>query len=340
MLERKYFFGAAWKAFLDKPLFGHGLETFGLVFTQFRDPEHAFTLEASRTSSVHSVPLAMLSSGGIILGVAYLVFLIFVSWKAVQVLRAGDGQGWSKAVAITWFCFLVQSTVSVEHVALLLANFVVAGLVVAEAAGLSRGVAAEPVKSARDRRRRKQKTQQVNGYVVGGALILLVISLIFSTRLFRASGSFLDGNRALYVNNDLQGGLEAMERAVSLAPWEPVYRFQYAEALAATESVEEAANEAFRSAVDGNYPAAISIQSSVILARAGRFDDAAKIITRSVALDPYARALRLESESILRQIADAATQLGDSDAGRFSRAADQLIVEAEELGIDLSAVAG
>jgi hypothetical protein len=42
----------------------------------------------------------------------------------------------------------------------------------------------------------------------------------------------------------------------------------------------------------------------------------------------------------LRQIADAASQLGDSDAGRFTQVADQLIFEAEELGIDLSSIAG
>jgi Tfp pilus assembly protein PilF len=135
-LERGDMYRTVWTIFRDHPLVGSGLETFGILFPSARPASHATNLESWLSSSAHSVPLGMFSNGGVVLGLAYLLFVGMTALVLFRCLRATPAaeRGLAGAVGAAWLAFQVQSLVSTENVTLFAFHFILSGLIMALAA--------------------------------------------------------------------------------------------------------------------------------------------------------------------------------------------------------------
>jgi len=307
-IERGDFYRAAWSLFKDKPLFGGGLENFGFDFPRFRPEGHAISLENSRTSSVHSIPLAMLSSGGIVLGGAYLAFVSVVSARFVQSCRRS---GWLSPKAfwlgVLWLGVNLQSLVSIEHVSLYLQFFLVASVVEIHSRrerlvhGIGRSRSNDPRKSV---------------HLVGGIALAALLSIPLS-RPFRANSLVLDATFAINRGESFESALEKYRQAVDLSPWDLYYRYELGFILTQSGNLVEGAEVLKRAAEDANYLASYALPAAAALAQNSQLEESAQVLMKAVENDPYAPSLRSQSADFLTQMGDAYVDIGDLEQARI-----------------------
>jgi O-antigen ligase len=136
LVERPDFWATALRIWQDHPLVGTGLDTYSQFFLAYRPVSHAMIEGAGTADAPHSVPLAMLSNGGILLAGAYVGFVVSVGIALVRGVVRGDDQtrktlaGWGGV----WIGYQVQSLVSFDVPPLAVLHFVSAGIIVAVAA--------------------------------------------------------------------------------------------------------------------------------------------------------------------------------------------------------------
>jgi hypothetical protein len=205
-VQRTEFWSVGWDMFLRKPVLGHGLESFGDWFTRLRSAGHAVDHEALLTDSVHSVPLGILTGGGILVGLPYLAMLVLTATAAARSWR--DRTDWESrlltgVLTLMWVGYVLQSLVSVDVPSLALYGWVSAGLLVARGC---RSVGPGAVGSSR-------RALQVGAVLLVGVLV--------------AAGPLLGPLRAdfaahrgqvAYSEADFDSALLEVERAASLQP--------------------------------------------------------------------------------------------------------------------------
>ena len=124
---RTWYWRAALTMFGRNPLIGVGLDSYNVYWFRDRPIEVPRQLGgAAFTDSAHSVPLQHLAEGGLLLVLAYLAFVVVVAASLVRGLHTRDGEARLVLGGLggAWAAYQVQSLVSIDHVALLVLNFV------------------------------------------------------------------------------------------------------------------------------------------------------------------------------------------------------------------------
>lgn len=314
LVERGDFYRSAIRVFREDPVFGSGLETFGFFFTAFRDSSHAVLLEASRTTSVHSVQLGMFSNGGLILGISYLAL---VAWIMVRLVRRALGADksdlhetffWMGAV----LAIQLQSSVSVEHIALYPLYFVLYGC------ALAHSRSAEPSRRTKKLRVQLELLPSIFGTVI--AVSLLVVTL----RPIRAGMASMDGFEQL-VRGDGSSALRSFESATHLAPWEGLYWYQTSELYFQAGNAPKASEYAKVASAKTRYGSGIGAASVRAVLTNGEVEEARALALRYLASDPYAPQLRSSLVGLFDEVARAFESQGDSEmAERSSSIAREL----------------
>lgn len=301
-VERGDFYRAARDVFKSNPIVGSGIETFGFVFTEYRPAGHAFRLEGSRTSSVHSVPLGMFANGGLLLGLTYLTIFLVTLIALVRYIRKAprNGQLIPLAVGSAWLASHVQGLVSVEHVALLSTQFILTGAVWASIRQSSPNRKSSPRLSA--------GALMALGLGVVGAT---AVSAVFLAAPLRANVSAREGLVAAYTNGDGALALEKLSHAVDLAGWEPLYRIQKVEVLVALGRVDEAALEASKAIELSRYNPAIGVSLARVVASAGDYALASEYVEKTIGSDPLAPGLKKQAGAFFVELGSVYMDGGD-----------------------------
>lgn len=226
--QRFHFWDAALAIFAEQPLLGSGLDTYGDLFLSERSAEGAVRYGLERNEAPHSVPLGMLSNGGIVLALAYLAFVAVVAVILVRGLRRLEG-GERLALAAfggAWLGYQVQALVSfdVPPVALVHHTMAAAIVILGLGAEATRTVQLPGAADARRRRRRRGGGASGADLAVVAVVVAMALGLsVLATRPMRAeltvgsAADLLDAGR----------GPEALQRlrtGIDLAPWEPSYK--------------------------------------------------------------------------------------------------------------------
>lgn len=228
---RKVYWRTAVTMFAEHPLTGVGLDRYGGYFFEYR-PDAAVRLLGLQfnVDEAHSVPLAMFAEGGILLGLAYLAFVVLVGSALIQGLRRWDGDRRLLLAAVggAWLAYQVQSVVSIDVPVLALSHWLLAGavLVVAESAELV--PIRVPGLESKERRRGKTRAGMVRRREIAGrfATALAVLSIVglvvFASVLLRADAAL---KSALLAERAGVDGIAAenASRTVELMPWWPKY---------------------------------------------------------------------------------------------------------------------
>ena len=310
LIERGDFYRSGLSVLRTNPIFGSGLDTFGLFFTKYRPEGHALRLENSRTSSVHSVHLGMFSNGGLVLGVVFLLLFLFTAIRWVRVMRSAQGSMRELAIVIgsIWIASHVQSLVSVEHVALLSLLFISTGLVWTLDPNSKEKTRERAIVNRERRRRPRVVLNHRMTFALAG--ILGITSASFLATPYRANQQYRSALVSAYVENDLARSIGMLKSASALASWQSIYHAQLAELLMVSGDVDAAAQAATRALEVSEYYPGFGVGLAQITANSGRLDQAVSQIELVVANDPYARGLRISASNTLRGISNIYAQQG------------------------------
>ena len=146
---RGHYWHAGLQMAQDHPIFGVGIDTYGDWFRRSRSAASMVDPgPGTVTNSAHNVPIDILSGGGYPIIAAYIAILTFVFIAIVKVTkRKRTFDGVFVALASAWFCYQVQSIISINQIGLAIWGWVLSGAVIAYEVA-TRGVVAEeaPIK--------------------------------------------------------------------------------------------------------------------------------------------------------------------------------------------------
>ena len=221
------------KMLRDNPLVGTGLETYYSYFSPLRPVAHAVRWEGLVSDNVHSVPLGMFSSGGLLLGLTYLALLGVIGAYAARALRRSSGseQVMIGAVLGGWVAYQIQSSISIDVPGLAYTQWVLAGVLLAR--GITEDLRVVPLPwtkplSARARRSTRARTSTpLQRRLAGGLLgVVLIVTLGPLTGPLRADMAYRAAQVDLLAGK-LQESYDHMQQVVGLEP----RNGQYAETL-------------------------------------------------------------------------------------------------------------
>lgn len=234
---RGFYWDGAATMFSRHPLLGVGLDHYGAYWREVRsDAATRFLGGTSYSDAAHSVPLQMLAQGGLVLGLAYVAFLITIGVALLQGLRRLEGSArlLLGAVGGSWVAYVVSSAVSIDQVPLLVVEFVAASAVVAVAGLGWREVrlpgalsVVEPARARRGRaparpRERERRWSSSDLWLAGGVGIVLLTLLWFSMTPMRANAAARQGDVALSQGKG-NAAVDAYRQASDLLPGEGTY---------------------------------------------------------------------------------------------------------------------
>ncbi|HEV2124111.1 MAG TPA: O-antigen ligase family protein, partial [Chloroflexota bacterium] len=290
---RVYFYDAAFRIIRDNPVLGTGLDTYGNVFTQYQPVGHARQFTHEIPDEVHSVPLGMFVSGGLVLGLAYLAVVAYVGWRIVVGYRQADrGRRWRlTTVASLWLGYQVQSIVSIDEPPLAALHWVTAGLAI----GFVDSPDTQTWKLPWVKRGRGKKAARRRSPVTAALTVVVLIAALAGawvvTRPFRAdlaagyavavAAGAADEPRAYPV------AYEAFEEAQRLAPWEAAYWFFESEARYAAGDLEGAFRAQARAAELRPGQPLYALNTAQVAAQLENHEAAAEWFLTAVENDPH-----------------------------------------------------
>ena len=310
---RGWFWEAAFAAWREAPWLGVGLENFTPAWLRERSVTAIRGLGGEDvTSAAHSVPLHLLTTGGLLLFLAYVAFVGVTACALVAGLRRLHGRERLLLGALggCWAAYQVQSFVSIDQVPLLVAHFVLAGSILVAAGWASTREVALPGATApaapRRRGRAPQTARQRRVSATDRALVALValcaLGVAWMALLpLRADVAARSGDVAVR-NGDGTPGLMAYRTATDLLPGQPRYWQRLGELLLTAEQPAQAL-AAFRRGMEADPNDAEVVRGAARAAEAAGDAEAAAAYHRAaLGLHPYSpRTVRAAAQFELQR---------------------------------------
>lgn len=119
--------------FLSRPLTGVGLDSYGDYFREFRNVQYPLRFGFQITSdNAHNVPIQLLSTGGIFVGLSYIFLLLFIFWNGVILLKKSQRNEifLNSGIFGAWISYTAQSIISIDNVGLTIWGWLLGGTVI------------------------------------------------------------------------------------------------------------------------------------------------------------------------------------------------------------------
>lgn len=235
LLFRRFYWSAAYRMFLSDPLTGVGMDHYSAYYRAFKPADTREVVELAQSSdAAHNVVLSMLSSGGLLLGLAYVAVVVSTGWLLWRSWRhAQDGPYRLLVAAIggTWLAYQAQSMFSIDVPPLAVLHWGTIGmiLVVADPQG---GTATPPWGRGKGGANTAPRVQVVSSMAVAVLAVPLVWVALIPLRADLAAGTATDAKGPAAV--------DAAVRATEMWPLEGRYWFLRGRALVAEGRLERA----------------------------------------------------------------------------------------------------
>lgn len=218
---RLWYWEAAMNMFSASPLTGVGFGMYPSMYTVYRSVESVQDLPTGIVADdAHSLPLNMLAEGGVLLGLAYGLFLVTIGIALVTALRRleGDDRLLAGAIGGAWVAYQGQSLISIDVPGLMPWNYILAALLVILSRSTSRKViqvGGPAGKSGGLERSRKQQRRLRYALVAAALVALPAVWVAFQP--VRADILAHQGMAAL-DNQDFDGAVALLEEAHTMFP--------------------------------------------------------------------------------------------------------------------------
>ncbi len=131
---RGYYWRAGISMLQDNLWFGVGLDNYGTFFKQYREVGYPLKYGYSLTSTnAHNVFIQHFATGGLFVGIAYLMLTVFIFWRGLKSMKyfQGDERFFRSVFFIAWLAFQGQSLISIDNIGISIWGWVLGGVVVA-----------------------------------------------------------------------------------------------------------------------------------------------------------------------------------------------------------------
>ena len=153
--DRGYDWRAAWHMFTSHPWFGVGIDRYGGNFFKYRDAKYPLIYGYQQSvNNSHNIFLEFLATGGIFVGLAYTLFIIFIGWRAYRFWQNCHANNQILALGLIsgWIVYVAQSFISVDNICVSIWGWLLSGVIVGLSFDKGSAVAGE-VKAQRYRPR-------------------------------------------------------------------------------------------------------------------------------------------------------------------------------------------
>ncbi len=176
------FWHAGWLMFLNHPLTGVGLDSYGNWYMHYRTLVAATRPGPEVTSTAaHNLFLDFGANGGILLISVYLVLNAMVLISIIRVFRRSKevGVGFT-SISLAWIAYLAQSVISINYIAIAVWGWLFAGLVVGYERSTSSIIHADSkaLQSAKWELTKKKKKKDSQNIKVGSQSGLIFVSCV------------------------------------------------------------------------------------------------------------------------------------------------------------------
>ena len=148
---RGYYWRAAVEMFKHHPIFGVGIDSYGLYFKQYREPQYSLNYGFTITSTnAHNTFLQFFATGGFIVGITYLIFILSILVIALKKLKSTTGSDFVFYAGIlgAWVAYQAQSVISIDNIGISIWNWILSGFLVGLAVDWDKILADSSNKSA------------------------------------------------------------------------------------------------------------------------------------------------------------------------------------------------
>ena len=318
LLEREHFWSVAIDVGLDHPVLGTGPDTFHNEFLPRRSAEHAAIPASRNAGAAHDVPLQLFAGGGLLVLLPYLAFVALVAVRLAQGLRRLDDPGRRTllaALGAAWIGYQVQSLVSIDKPAAVVASFVLSAAVLVVAAPLRWKEVVLPGGG-----RPVLDVPPATWVVTAAAVVAGLVGLWFALVPQRADLANEKGVR-VGKRGDLAAAEVELERARRLAPWEARYVFDLVRLRQITGDADGAIAEAEAGARLEPGDSSYALFAARTAGAAGRFELASEWFDEALRRDPYGL-------DVLEAAAEHEARNGDPE--RAAALADRLLAVTEQ----------
>jgi len=130
---RGYYWNAGIEMFKANPLFGVGLDRYGAFFKEYREVSYPLTYGYQITSTnAHNTFIQFFATGGIFLGVIYLVLNGYILKRAILALKMTSGNNRTLVAGVfsAWIAYHAQSLISIDNIGISVWGWVLGGSIV------------------------------------------------------------------------------------------------------------------------------------------------------------------------------------------------------------------
>jgi tetratricopeptide (TPR) repeat protein len=174
--------------FQNNILFGVGLDNYGSFFKQYREVGYPLKYGYGLTSTnAHNVFIQQFATGGIFVGISYVLITLFVFWCGIKSLRKfkGEDRNTLAVFFIAWLAFQGQSVISIDNIGISIWGWVLAGVIV----GLSLENSGSYLPKEKLKESRQLKKQEISMLQPITSVALSVLTIILVVFLYRGESA-------------------------------------------------------------------------------------------------------------------------------------------------------
>jgi len=182
---RGFYWRAGIEMFKHNLLTGVGVDRYGAYFMQYREVGYPLSYGFDITSSnAHNTFIQFFATGGILLGLSYLILITWIFTRAIKGLRklTGNNKLILAGLLSSWIAFQAQSFVSIDNLGISIWGWVLGGAII----GVS---SLDPNQAVEKRSLLKNRPTEINLIRVSSSGISILLAILLVTFLFRAENN-------------------------------------------------------------------------------------------------------------------------------------------------------
>ncbi len=130
---RGFYWRAAIEMFKNHPSLGVGIDNYGSFFKQYRETQYSLNYGFGISSTnAHNVYLQYFATGGLFVGISYLLLQLLIANRAWVLLKNSNGDSRDKAIILvaSWVAFQAQSLISIDNLGLSNWGWIIGGAII------------------------------------------------------------------------------------------------------------------------------------------------------------------------------------------------------------------
>jgi len=222
---RGFYWRAGISMFRDNILTGVGIERYGANFKLYRELDYPLRYGFDITSTnAHNVPIQFFATGGLFVGILYLIIQVYIFYKAIKFIIANKKNS-STVVCLlaAWLTYLSQSFISIDNIGVTVWGWIIGGFII--------GLTSDPINSniKKSNLGQKNKTNIKNLQLVL-AVPLCLIAVVLSSMLYRGEIMTIYAKSIFDYKNNIQSVefISSAERILNLDYVDDYYKLQMA----------------------------------------------------------------------------------------------------------------